>query len=76
VYCRGKGGGGSGNDEESKGENLKLKEALGSAIVSDKPNVKWEDVAGLDQAKELMKEAVILPTKFPQFFVGKRTPWK
>jgi len=38
--------------------------------------VKWEDVAGLDQAKELMKEAVILPTKFPQFFVGKRTPWK
>jgi vacuolar protein-sorting-associated protein 4 len=44
--------------------------------VSDKPNVKWEDVAGLDQAKELMKEAVILPTKFPQFFVGKRTPWK
>ena len=44
--------------------------------MSDKPNVKWEDVAGLDQAKELMKEAVILPTKFPQFFVGKRTPWK
>jgi SpoVK/Ycf46/Vps4 family AAA+-type ATPase len=25
--------------------------------------VKWEDVAGLEQAKETLKEAVILPIK-------------
>jgi vacuolar protein-sorting-associated protein 4 len=42
-----------------------LKDALSSAIVQEKPNVKWSDVAGLEQAKESLKEAVILPTKFP-----------
>lgn len=26
-------------------------------------------------AKEALKEAVILPVKFPQFFTGKRKPW-
>lgn len=42
----------------------------------EKPNIKWEDVAGLDNAKESLKEAVILPIKFPQLFTGKRKPWK
>lgn len=27
--------------------------------------VRWDDVAGLEGAKEALKEAVILPTKFP-----------
>ena len=44
--------------------------------MSDKPNVKWEDVAGLETAKEALKEAVILPIKFPHLFTGKRQPWK
>ena len=46
------------------------------AIVIEKPNVKWDDVAGLESAKESLKEAVILPIKFPQLFTGKRKPWK
>ena len=32
----------------------------------------WSDVAGLETAKELLKEAVILPIKLPHLFVGKR----
>eukprot|EP00798_Chlamydomonas_sp_ICE-L_P020535 gene20535-27325_t len=44
-----------------------------SAILSEKPN--WDDVAGLEGAKEALKEAVILPAKFPHFFTGKRKPW-
>ena len=35
----------------------------------------WDDVAGLSSAKDALKEAVILPIKFPQLFTGKRKPW-
>lgn len=40
------------------------------AIVMEKPNIKWNDVAGLEGAKEALKEAVILPIKFPHLFTG------
>jgi vacuolar protein-sorting-associated protein 4 len=39
--------------------------ALSSAIVTESPNVSWDDVSGLEQAKEGLKEAVVLPIKFP-----------
>ena len=42
------------------------------AIVMETPNVKWDDVAGLESAKESLKEAVILPIKFPHLFTGIR----
>lgn len=41
------------------------------AIVMEKPNIKWDDVAGLEGAKEALKEAVILPIKFPHLFTGR-----
>ena len=43
--------------------------------MTEKPDVKWDDVAGLEQAKAALKEAVIMPVKFPQFFTGKRKAW-
>merc|ERR1719440_1168968 len=65
-------GGESKEDKEKSG----LKKALAGAIIQDKPNVKWDDVAGLEGAKTSLKEAVILPARFPQLFTGKRRPWK
>jgi vacuolar protein-sorting-associated protein 4 len=53
-----------------------LKGSLESAILREKPNVKWDDVAGLESAKEALKEAVILPIKFPHLFTDKRKPWR
>ena len=50
--------------------------ALAGSILTEKPNVKWDDVAGLEGAKDALKEAVILPARFPQLFTGKRRPWK
>lgn len=74
------GSGGSGEGEGKKGtgdkDNDKFRDALSQAIVKEKPNVRWEDVAGLDQAKQTLKEAIILPVKFPDIFVGIRKPWK
>jgi vacuolar protein-sorting-associated protein 4 len=45
-------------------------------VVTEKPNVKWSDVAGLEKAKEALQEAVILPLKYPHIFTGKRKPWR
>ncbi|KAI3450701.1 hypothetical protein Pfo_007366 [Paulownia fortunei] len=64
-----------GNDGED-GDKEKLRAGLNSAIIREKPNVKWNDVAGLESAKQALQEAVILPVKFPQFFTGKRRPWR
>ena len=49
---------------------------LEAAIVTEKPNIRWEDIAGLEQAKKALQEAVIYPIKFPNLFEGMRTPWK
>ncbi|TCD71423.1 Vacuolar protein sorting-associated protein 4 [Steccherinum ochraceum] len=65
-----------GEDDDQDPEVKKLRANLANAIVAEKPNVKWDDVAGLEQAKESLKEAVILPIKFPHLFTGKRTPWR
>lgn len=65
-----------GDDDEQDADSKKLRGALTGAILTDKPNIKWEDVAGLEGAKEALKEAVILPIKFPHLFTGKRQPWK
>ncbi|ONM30142.1 Protein SUPPRESSOR OF K(+) TRANSPORT GROWTH DEFECT 1 [Zea mays] len=67
------GDGGNGGDDS---EQSKLRAGLNSAIITEKPNIKWNDVAGLESAKQALQEAVILPVKFPQFFTGKRRPWR
>ncbi|PSR76431.1 hypothetical protein PHLCEN_2v8466 [Hermanssonia centrifuga] len=64
------------DEDEGDPEVKKLRAGLAGAIIADKPNVKWDDVAGLEAAKESLKEAVILPIKFPHLFTGKRTPWR
>src|SRR5210317_1235107 len=65
-----------GDEDDADAEKQKLRGALSGAVVTEKPNVKWDDVAGLTMAKESLKETVILPTRFPQLFTGKRRPFK
>lgn len=62
----------AGEDDDTK----KLRNALSGAILQERPNVRWEDIAGLEGAKETLKEAVVLPIKFPTLFQGKRQAWK
>ena len=52
-----------------------LKGQLNDTIITEKPNVHWEDVSGLENAKNALKEAVILPLRFPTIFTGARKPW-
>jgi vacuolar protein-sorting-associated protein 4 len=76
VGVNGSGPGGAPGKDDTDPDSKKLRNALAGAILQDKPNIKWEDVAGLEGAKEALKEAVILPIKFPHLFTGKRQPWK
>ncbi|EIN13123.1 AAA-domain-containing protein [Punctularia strigosozonata HHB-11173 SS5] len=65
-----------GDEDDVDPETKKLRAGLSSSILAERPNVKWDDVAGLEGAKASLKEAVILPIKFPHLFTGKRTPWR
>lgn len=58
------------------GPDVELIEMIEKEVVESNPNVKFEDIAELEQAKKTLQEAVLLPLLMPDFFVGIRRPWK
>ncbi|CAF5179129.1 unnamed protein product, partial [Rotaria sp. Silwood1] len=55
------------DDENGDPERKRMMQKFEGAIITD-PQVSFVDVIGLEQAKEALKEAVILPVKFPHLF--------
>lgn len=53
-----------------------LAESLSRDIIRGSPDVKWETIKGLENAKRLLKEAVVMPIKYPKYFTGLLSPWK
>ena len=47
------------------------KDQLEGAIVAEKPNIHWDDIAGLTLAKQSLKEEVIFPVRFHHLFTCK-----
>lgn len=45
-------------------------DAGGREIYQRNPNVRWSDVIELNEPKRLLKEAVVMPIKYPQLFTG------
>ena len=37
-------------------------------IVQKNPNIRWDDIADLHEAKRLLEEAVVLPMWMPDYF--------
>lgn len=70
----------SKEDEERKFQghtfDQDLVDNLERDIVQKNPNVRWDDIADLKEAKELLEEAIVLPMYMPEFFKGIRRPWK
>lgn len=60
--------------EVPDGYDPKLVEMINTTIVDRSPSVKWDDIAGLQKAKQALLEMVILPTKRRDLFTGLRKP--
>ncbi|GAV60977.1 AAA domain-containing protein/Vps4_C domain-containing protein [Cephalotus follicularis] len=72
---------GDADDGKSKrvqyeGPDPDLAAMLERDVLETTPGVRWEDVAGLTEAKRLLEEAVVLPLWMPEYFQGIRRPWK
>ncbi|XP_077319153.1 katanin p60 ATPase-containing subunit A-like 2 [Lithobates pipiens] len=57
-------------------EMRELAAVISRDIYLQNPNVRWDDIIGLDAAKRLVKEAVVYPIRYPQLFTGILSPWK
>jgi SpoVK/Ycf46/Vps4 family AAA+-type ATPase len=56
-------------EEETKEETkTESKSAFEDILVTEKPNVKWEDIAGLEEVKKAIREAIVYPSKRPDLF--------
>ncbi|MFB0501089.1 MAG: AAA family ATPase, partial [Candidatus Bathyarchaeia archaeon] len=44
------------------------KASFDELVLKEKPNVRWEEVIGLEQAKKAVKEAIVYPVQRPDLF--------
>lgn len=58
---------------ECHGMERELADILERDIVQKNPNIRWDDIADLKEAKRLLEEAVVLPMWMPDFFKGECT---
>src|SRR5579863_6161994 len=63
-------GGERGNGGAGKGPQMvpQLKASFSELVIREKPNVKWDDVIGLDDAKRAIRESIVFPFERPDLF--------
>ncbi|KAJ7243076.1 AAA-domain-containing protein [Mycena rebaudengoi] len=64
------------DDDNTDPEIKKLRAGLTDANPRRRDERDGDDIAGLEGAKAALKEAVIVPIRFPALFTGARRPWK
>ncbi|OMJ89443.1 hypothetical protein SteCoe_8443 [Stentor coeruleus] len=47
-----------------------------SEIIERSPQISWESISGLTQAKDILQEAIIKPLLYPHIYTGLRSPPK
>ncbi|MCK4382884.1 MAG: AAA family ATPase [Candidatus Lokiarchaeota archaeon] len=71
-----KDGGTSESETEAvSSEEQELIDMISGTIVTESPNVRWDDIAGLQNVKQALREAIVLPIARPELFTGARKPW-
>ncbi|KAK6775780.1 hypothetical protein RDI58_026781 [Solanum bulbocastanum] len=58
------------------GSHPELAARLQKETLDTNPGVKCDDVAGLSEAKGILREIVVLPLLMPEYFQGIRRPWR
>lgn len=61
---------------EQKSEEVKARKSSIEETILKSGNVRFNDIAGLAEAKMVLKEAIVLPLQYPHLFTGKRKPWR
>ena len=69
---------GKRSDNRYRGDGFEphLVDIIERDVLYKNPDIKFNDIAGLHEAKALLQEAVVLPLIMPDFFKGIRRPWK
>jgi vacuolar protein-sorting-associated protein 4 len=65
----------SSNEGAYSAEEQELIDSISGTILTESPNVKWLDIAGLEDCKQSLREAIVLPIMKPELFTGARKPW-
>lgn len=60
--------------EEYPGMEPDIIERVLNEILDKELNVTWDDIAGLEDVKQTLKEMIILPNLHPEVFTGLRAP--
>ncbi|XP_039963916.1 uncharacterized protein LOC120776912 [Bactrocera tryoni] len=63
-----------GIDERLKNIDSKMVDLIKNEIMHKYKNMDWNDIAGLDYVKSIIKEAVVYPLLRPDIFTGLRRP--
>lgn len=61
---------------DGKGPDEQLILMLEKEVIDKNPNITFEDIAALDDAKQVIQETVLLPLMMPDYFKGIRKPRK
>ena len=71
-------GGAKQSEHRYRGDGFEphLVDIIERDVLYKNPDIKFNDIAGLHEAKALLQEAVVLPLIMPDFFKGIRRPWK
>ena len=68
---------GAGRPAEAVSEAIEaLPPELQGAVLVERPDVGWDDIGGLEEAKKALMEAIVWPMLRPELFKGPREPWK
>ncbi len=56
-------------------EEQEMIDMISGTIVTESPDIGWKQIAGLENCKQALREAIVLPMLKPELFTGARKPW-